>query len=333
MRTVNNCFFLWDRRTKLRVTANLAYLLLAMAGLAQQLQPPSLPTALPSALPSSALPASSPAATSIGDDKNTPKTSINESSVGLDPNGTLTASQIIAIVQARPELIVDIKQVMADYLEQQGSPVQVDSVTDDMLYRGIGSDAGLRGAISIWLRARGYVSETDFDRSDLDTQSSDDVAGNTGTGALRLPNPLTGGVTADSVRMIQIERKLVLPILMEFKEKEVYQSSPEGRDGSSAEKPDRNNPSATEVVHQTTPYNLQSLRDLYTQVPEQTSKLKRFGSDMFLNHGLDTKQMSVDIPIGPDYILGVGDGLLSIYGAASLRAFPRGRSRRQDRFA
>ena len=54
----------------------------------------------------------------------------------------LTARQIIAIVQARPELIVDIKQVMADYLEQQGNPVQVDSITDDMLYRGIASDAG-----------------------------------------------------------------------------------------------------------------------------------------------------------------------------------------------
>jgi protein involved in polysaccharide export with SLBB domain len=73
-----------------------------------------------------------------------------------------------------------------------------------------------------------------------------------------------------------------------------------------------------EVVHQTAPYNLQSLRDLYTQVPEQTAKLKRFGSDMFLNRGLDTKQMSVDIPIGPDYILGVGDGLtINLWGGVS----------------
>ena len=93
----------------------------------------------------------------------------------MNTNGTLTASQIIAIVQARPELIVDIKQVMADYLEQQGSPIQADSITDDMLYRGIGSDAGLRGAITIWLRARGYVSESDFDKSALDPTSSDDV--------------------------------------------------------------------------------------------------------------------------------------------------------------
>jgi protein involved in polysaccharide export with SLBB domain len=71
-------------------------------------------------------------------------------------------------------------------------------------------------------------------------------------------------------------------------------------------------------VHQTAPYNLQSLRDLYTQVSEQTSKLRRFGSDMFLERGLGTKQLSVDIPIGPDYILGVGDGLIiNLWGGVS----------------
>src|SRR5438477_1419622 len=93
---------------------------------------------------------------------------------------------------------------------------------------------------------------------------------------------------------------------------------PVARDASPTAKPDRNNPSAMEVVHQTAPYNLQSLRDLYTQVPEQTSKLRRFGSDMFLTRGLDTKQASVDIPIGPDYILGAGDGLvINLWGGVS----------------
>jgi len=39
---------------------------------------------------------------------------------------------------------------------------------------------------------------------------------------------------------------------------------------------------------------------------------------MFVNRGLDTKQMPVDIPIGPDYILGVGDGLIiNLWGGVS----------------
>src|SRR3984893_2096432 len=291
--------------------AGFAYLLLAVAGSAQQLQAPSLPPVLPSA----ASPGSSRAAPVTEDDKANAKDINNGGSISVDSNGTLTARQITAILQARPELIVDIKQVMADYLEQQGNPLQVDSITDDMLYRGIGSDAGLRGTISIWLRARGYVSESDFDKSDLDPKSSDDV---TGTTALGLPNSLLTGAAVDSARVDPDKVQTNSPNSDGVQGRRNLSKQPQGRDVSSAGKPDRNNPSAMEVVHQTAPYNLQSLRDLYTQVPEQTSKLKRFGSDMFLNRGLATKQMSVDIPIGPDYILGAGDGLIiNLWGGVS----------------
>jgi protein involved in polysaccharide export with SLBB domain len=221
-------------------------------------------------------------------------------------------------VQARPELIVDIKQVMADYLEQQGSPVQVDSITDDALYRGIASDAGLRGAISIWLRARGYLPESEFDRSDLDPKSSDDVTNNMNTTASALSTPLISGAASDTalIDLNRTQNGSSNPAGIQANRNVSRQ--PVGRDATPTAKPDRNNPSAVEVVHQTAPYNLQSLRDLYTQVPEQTSKLRRFGSDMFLDRGLGTKQMSVDIPIGPDYILGVGDGLIiNLWGGVS----------------
>jgi protein involved in polysaccharide export with SLBB domain len=317
MKTMYNCFFIWERRIKHGVMVSFACVLLTAAGFAQQLQVPNLPSGLPSALPSAPLPATTPVASSTEDDRTNAKNNSSGISVSQNSNGTLTASQIITIVQARPELIVDIKQVMADYLEQQGSPVQVDSITDDMLYRAIASDAGLRGAITVWLRARGYVAESDFDRSDLDPKSSDDVTGNVGSAFQGLSSSITSGAAADSARIdsngtpnssnpdgVQGRRNV--------------SRQPEGRDVSSATKPDRNSPSAVEVVHQTAPYNLQSLRDLYTQVPEQTSKLKRFGSDMFLDRGLGTKQMTVDIPIGPDYILGVGDGLIvNLWGGVS----------------
>src|SRR5712672_1335420 len=184
---------IWGRRARLSVTTSLFYLLLTAVGGAQQLQVPSLPTGLPATSPSTSSPASVSATPSSEDDKTTAKSGNDGGSLTQNSNGTLTANQIIAVVQARPELIVDMKQVMADYLEQQGNPVQVDSITDDMLYRGIGSDAGLRGAISIWLRARGYVSESDLDKSDLDPKNSDDITGNINTTALGLPNSLVTG--------------------------------------------------------------------------------------------------------------------------------------------
>lgn len=306
-----------DRKVRVGVTASLLCLLTAI-GVAQQLQVPGPPTSLPS-LPSTQSPASTSPTFPSEADKLSTRGNNDGGSLSLNPNGTLTGSQIIAIVQARPELIVDVKQVMADYLEQQGNPVQTDSITDDMLYRALGSDAGLRGAISIWLRARGYVSESEFDRSDQEPRSSDDVAGgNVTTTALGLPNSLVSGVDADSTRIDRNRMQIGSSSSDGIPGKRNVSKQPEGREGSSATKPDRNHPNAVEVVHQTAPYNLQSLRDLYTQVPEQTSKLKRFGSDMFLTHGLDTRQTPVDIPIGPDYILGVGDGLIiNLWGGVS----------------
>ena len=308
--------FIPGQRAK-RGVGLIAIFLLSVTGLAQQVQTPSPPTGLPSALPSAPLPASSQTAPSAEDDRANTRSTGAGLSINPSSNGTLTANQIIGIVQERPELIVDIKQVMADYLEQQGSPVQVDSITDDALYRGIASDAGLRAAISVWLRARGYVSESEFDRSDMDPRSSDDVSNNMNASASPLSTPLVSGAASDSAlnELSRVQNSSNSPGVQGNRN---VPRQPVGRDASSATKPDRNNPSAVEVVHQTAPYNLQSLRDLYTQVPEQTSKLRRFGSDMFLDRGLGTKQMSVDIPIGPDYILGVGDGLIvNLWGGVS----------------
>jgi protein involved in polysaccharide export with SLBB domain len=309
--------FRWRRRIRPNVTVGLAFLMLTVVGLAQQLQVPNLPSGLPAASPAGSLPANAPAVTSTEDDRANTKKSSDGTGAAGNVTGTLTASQIGAIVQTRPELIVDIKQVMADYMEQQGSPVQVDSITDEMLYRAIASDAGLRGAVTLWLRARGYVAESDFDRSDLDPRSSDDVMGDVGATSQSLPNSLASETAAGSAR-IDPNRIPTSSNPGGVEGRRNVSRPSEGRDASSATKPDRNSPNAVEVVHQTAPYNLQSLRELYTQVPEQTSKLKRFGSDMFLDRGLGTKQMTVDIPIGPDYILGAGDGLIvNLWGGVS----------------
>ena len=207
---------------------------------------------------------------------------------------------------------------MADYLSQQGNLVQADSISDDMLYRGIASDAGLRGAISIWLRARGYVSDSDLDRSDLDSKSSDDLLGSAGGSLPGLVNPATDAAATDSA-LLDRNGTQTEPSNSNTAQGARSRSKQAGGRGASSEtKADRNNPSSIEVVHQTAPYNLQSLRDLYTQVPEQTSKLKRFGSEVFLDRGLAAKQMIVDIPVGPDYILGVGDGLvINLWGGVS----------------
>jgi protein involved in polysaccharide export with SLBB domain len=72
------------------------------------------------------------------------------------------------------------------------------------------------------------------------------------------------------------------------------------------------------VLRATAPYNLLALRDLYTQVPEQTAVVKRFGAEVFLTRGMATREMPIDLPIGPDYVLGPGDGLtISMWGGVA----------------
>jgi protein involved in polysaccharide export with SLBB domain len=298
----------------------LAILFLSSISSGQQLQVPSLPSALPATPQSSPL-SPSTSTTSADDDERDRTQSSNNSatSPSQNQNGALTANQITTIVQTRPELVVDLKQVMSDYLQQQGTSVQADSITDDMLYKGIAADPGLRSAISIWLRARGYVSDSDFDRVDSDSKGEAGAA----TGAETItPGLATSSIPPDAADMALTNSNsdqsssTINPDAAEKRSDARQQSDNRGL--VSSKKPDRNSGSATEVVHQTAPYNLQSLRDLYSQVPEQTSKVRRFGSDMFLNRGLASKQMSIDVPIGPDYILGAGDGLIiNLWGGVS----------------
>src|SRR5271156_100561 len=121
--------------------------LLALCGslLAQQVAPPGISPLSPTTDTTS----SSDSATSSDTDGN--------SSPGLQLNqrSSLTASQIISILQQRPELVVELKSLVADQLQQQGVQIQADSISDEMLLSQIQTSAQLRASITVWLRARG----------------------------------------------------------------------------------------------------------------------------------------------------------------------------------
>ncbi len=263
----------------------------------------------------------------------------------------LSANQIIAILHAKPEVIVDLKQVMVNYFLRQGIAVQEDSITDEILFSNLASNAGLRQAISVWLRARGYASDEDFAESpelSSDSQSSlqdrsmekSSDAGNIGDertdGASQLALALRD-LPGDSELLPQDSSNSALNNRQDRniypQDRNIYPGDENrelsnlnkqpaaGRLPSSSANPkktDKVEPAEIEILHGSAPYNLQALRDLYTQVPEQTAKVKRFGSDVFLTRGMMTREMPIDLPIGPDYILGPGDGLtISLWGGVS----------------
>lgn len=69
------------------------------------------------------------------------------------------------------------------------------------------------------------------------------------------------------------------------------------------------------------PYpNLPSLRDLYSQEVPANGGLRRFGSAAFLFGTGNVNQLPMDLPVGPDYVLGPGDNLiLNMWGGQSAR--------------
>jgi protein involved in polysaccharide export with SLBB domain len=76
------------------------------------------------------------------------------------------------------------------------------------------------------------------------------------------------------------------------------------------------------------PYNdLPSVVDLYTQLPATGGKVKRFGAAVFQNGTGNSGELPMDLPAGPDYVLGPGDVLLlNLWGGHNERG-----ERRVDR--
>jgi protein involved in polysaccharide export with SLBB domain len=73
------------------------------------------------------------------------------------------------------------------------------------------------------------------------------------------------------------------------------------------------------IRYQRTPYpGLPSARDLYGQVSPEQEPLRRFGADAFRAGAL--RNDNIDLPAGPDYVLGPGDELtVDIWGGVAQR--------------
>ncbi|GAC1436538.1 MAG: hypothetical protein NVSMB58_27070 [Terriglobales bacterium] len=76
-----------------------------------------------------------------------------------------------------------------------------------------------------------------------------------------------------------------------------------------------------QLRHPANPYaDVPSLYDLYSQYSQRPPVLERFGADVFSKGTGNLEQLPMDLPAGPDYVLGPGDGLsIDLWGAVSQR--------------
>ena len=77
------------------------------------------------------------------------------------------------------------------------------------------------------------------------------------------------------------------------------------------------------LVRAANPYaNVPSLYDMYLQALPQTTTPERFGLAVFQNGTRDPQSIPMDVPAGPDYVVGPGDGLeIDLWGGVSQRLY------------
>jgi len=234
---------------------------------------------------------------------------------------------VVEFLRTHPELLGEVKRAVIARLREQGNAVAEDSITDKMLLERLAKDETAQKTAIAYLESRGYTIEDlsqsedePVDKPNYDEQKSNNPTDNQDRPTLlrRKPSKQTvAGSDAESEpRYLPEQADRLAPDETEIPNRaEAEKTEKRRREYRPEEQPDEGR-----TVKRPSAYsNLPSLRDLYSQIPEDSKKLKRFGSDAF-RRGTDISKVTIDLPVGPDYVLGPGDGLnIDIWGGISQR--------------
>jgi polysaccharide export outer membrane protein len=82
-------------------------------------------------------------------------------------------------------------------------------------------------------------------------------------------------------------------------------------------------PEPPEMIRKQGPYeDIPSLYDMYVQAVTRPANPRRFGAEVFENGTRDSQLIPMDLPAGPDYVVGPGDGLsVDLWGGVSQRLY------------
>jgi protein involved in polysaccharide export with SLBB domain len=231
----------------------------------------------------------------------------------------LSADQITAILEQSPDLMVELKSQLADRMQQQGVQTDANDISDQMLYNQIATNADLRASISTVLRARGYVAEGDLQSEAAVGAENDQVSSQSTSQRFLSPgdSASSAGIgvgSGASDRLAAMDGSGTAATTAESlpsnHARQLQKENPRAQETANA------STDVPKVVREPSPYDLQSMRDLYAQIPNETAGLKRFGSAVFVNRnvsgvatGMSGPATPLDVPLGPDYVLGPGDAL------------------------
>lgn len=265
-----------------------------------------------------------------GDGENSGEDSNTSTSPGkLSPQTALSADQIINILQQSPDLVMELKSQLADRMQQQGMQIDPNDISDEMLYNQIAGNAALRASITTVLRARGYVSSDDLQSMGSSATDEDSLNPSSPQNSQSLANgAAAAGLDAESSMNGELPQSSEnVPLATTVQPMRPNGSRQISGENDNLRGEERGNASTDvpTVLQQRAPYNFQSMRDLYTQIPNEVARLRRFGSDVFVNRdifaatrGISSRDTPLDVPLGPDYIVGAGDTLtIDLWGGVT----------------
>ena len=201
-------------------------------------------------------------------------------------------------MQSHPEVVDQLKDLLAQRLKQEGSAIEAPAISDAMLVARLRSDAAFRTEAARFLVEQGTLTEEQA-RAFLGQagESSEGIAATNASSAGPANPP---------------EREVGAP--------PTTTGSPSPSAGlATSEQPFDDSSLNPKTVQQPNPYpNLPSSKALYAKFPDEAKGLKRFGSDIFRPEAVGLSQFPMDLPAGPEYVLGSGDTVtLDIWGGVS----------------
>lgn len=218
-------------------------------------------------------------------DINRQKQDASQADMGAAPQAALPPDRIIDILQQQPDLMDEARGMVARQLSQQGNVLTDLDIDDETVFDQVQKSEPLRIGLTMEFKARGLLSQAEMESLGYVEPSGSEPR------LRRRPQPKlapdkTGKKTAKAEK-VQKPHDPYLP-----------------------ETTRRNNPYPT----------LPALQDLYQQIPNQKAALARFGADIFKNGSGNLDSLPTDLPAGPDYVLGTGDGLsINVTGSVSRR--------------
>jgi protein involved in polysaccharide export with SLBB domain len=269
----------------------------------------------------------------------------NSNSSQSGTSSSLSADDIISSLRQDPKLLQQVKDDVAQKAQDQGRWIDPDDLNDEALFQMIRDDRSVRA-----LTVRELQKESS---SDLDDNGLENNDGNSRRTRSRPSSPNDGEYNNSDNRDFSDsdnrewnaanprdssstqDRESLNPDSSgrENRERLNGRDSDEDRESinpgrqplgrerrpeSRTPPRDQNQPATSSLKN---PYpGLPSAKDLYRQFPSQEARLQRFGASIFIHGTGNTDLLPIDLPAGPDYVLGPGDGLfINLWGSVSQR--------------